>query len=387
VVSLIVTLASPSKRRVGLGTGGVSDTEDVQPANVGPVQLIVLPHTLRMAPIPPPKQLVTLYDPDQFEVFVEEWVPALDKKYTAVERLGGTGDHGIDVAGYLSRDRLEGAWHNYQCKRYSVALTWSTAVQEMRKMFVAAAAGHFTVPTRYVFVAPMISRSLRIQLATPTESRARFLLELGKAKEKFITDLTADEFTAVKDLASATDFSLFECVNLDEVLELHSTTRHWAERFPHAPFNRSVEDLLPPEQHSEMETRYVQHLLDVYRERFPDEIRSLDQVADVPDAHAHLKRQREAFYSAEALRLFARDATKPGYFEKLVEDVYVIVVEVAEQTHVSGWERHGAVTFAAGVVQLTPTILTPFVQPNARKGICHHLANDDRLIWCRKGEE
>jgi hypothetical protein len=367
--------------------GGVSGTEEVQPGSAGPPPLTVLPHTLRMAPMPPPKKIVSSYDPDEFEVFVQEWIPALGRKYTAVEQHGGTGDHGIDVAGYLSRNRLEGEWHNYQCKRYSSALTWSTAVQEMRKMFVAAAAGHFTLPTRYVFVAPYISRSLQRQLAKPTESRAKFLLELDTAKEKFVTDLSSDEFTAVKGLAMATDFSIFECVDIDEMLELHSTTRHWAARFPHAPFDRGPQVLLPPEQHSEMETRYVQHLLDVYCERFPDKIRSLDQVPDVADANEHLKRQRVAFYSAEALRVFARDATTPGYFEKLMEDVYDVVVEVAEQTHSDGWERHAAVMSAAGAVQVTPTILTPFVEPNARKGVCHHLANDDRLIWCRKGEE
>ncbi|MFF7250522.1 ABC-three component system protein [Embleya sp. NPDC008237] len=336
--------------------------------------------------MPSPKQMVPFFDPDTFEEFVKEWVPALETKYVLVERHGGAGDHGIDVAGYLSRQRLEGEWHNYQCKRYAAALAWSTAVTEMRKMFVAAAAGHFTVPKRYVFVAPIISRSLPRQFAKPTECRDKFLREWDTAKEKFVTDLTADGREAVRELAASTDFDIFECVDLDEMLELHSTTVHWADRFPHAPLTRGPEALIPPEEHGEVETRYVRHLLDVYRERFPDAITDLEHVSEVAAADAHLKRQREAFYTAEALRVFARDATTPGYFEKLMEDVYDIVVEVAERTYPDGWERHGAVTAAAGSVQLTPTILTPFVQPNTRKGVCHHLANENRLIWCRKGQ-
>ncbi|MCZ4120242.1 ABC-three component system protein [Streptomyces sp. H39-S7] len=365
----------------------MQDPQETAPAEGDPPPLTVLPHTLRMAPVPSPKQLVPFYDPDEFEVFVKEWVPALDTRYTLVERHGGSGDHGIDVAGYLSAHRLEGQWHNYQCKRYSAALTWSTAAQEMRKMFVAAAAGHFTVPTRYVFVAPKIARSLPRLLAKPTDSKERFLQDLATAKEKVMSDLLPHELAAVKTLAAAADFSMFECVDLDEMLELHSTTAHWAERFPHAQLAHGPQVILPPDEHGENEHRYVQCLLDVYREKFPDQISTLQQVPDVADADEHLKRQREAFYTAEALRLFARDATTPAYFEQVKQDVYDIVVEVAVCAYPNGWERHGAVTTAASAVHLTPTVLTPYVQPKARKGVCHHLANDNRLTWCQKEEQ
>jgi len=69
------------------------------------------------------------------------------------------------------------------------------------------------------------------------------------------------------------------------------------------------------------------------------------------------------------------------------KDVYDIVVEVAARSYPDGWERHGAVMGVAGTVQLTPTVLTPFVETKARKGVCHHLANEDRLTWCREGEK
>ncbi|OKJ70200.1 hypothetical protein AMK31_37100 [Streptomyces sp. TSRI0107] len=374
---------SPGER----GDGGVSDSRNEGPKGAQPPPLTVLPPTLRMAPMPSPKQMVTFYDPDQFEEFVKEWVPALDAKYVLVERHGGSGDHGIDVAGYLSRERLEGPWHNYQCKRYAAAVTWATAAQEMRKMFVAAAAGEFTVPTRYVFVAPIISRSLPRQFAKPIECRAKFLQELATTKDKLVTRLTDDQRSAVRDLAAATDFAMFECVDLDEMLELHKTTPHWADRFPFAPFDQGPMEMVPPPQYSADETRYVERLVDVYRERYPGTIDSLEHVPSVQEADEHLKRQRVAFYAAEALRVFARDATKPAYFERVKQDVYDIVVEVAARSYPDGWERHGAVMEAAGTVQLTPTALVPFVEPKARKGVCHHLANEERLTWCREGEK
>jgi hypothetical protein len=339
-----------------------------------------------MAPVPEPKQLVPLYDPETFEEFVKEWVPSLAKEpeYVLVERLGGSGDHGIDVAGYLSTQRLDGRWHNYQCKRYAKALAWATAAQEMRKMFIAAEAGHFTVPTKYVFVAPAISRVLRAELAKPTDSRKKFLAEFDTTTDALVATLSPSQRARVRALAARTSFAMFECVDLDRMLAQHRTTPHWAQRFPHAPLLQGPREMLPPDEHLEDERRYLQHLLDVYREKFPGQISELAHVAAVSEADGHLKRHRVAFFAAESLKRFARDATGPEYFEKVMRDVYDIVVEVAECRHPDGWTRLANVVTAAGAVQLTPTILTPYVQPAARKGVCHHLANQDRLTWCRK---
>ncbi|WP_395294670.1 ABC-three component system protein [Kitasatospora hibisci] len=341
-----------------------------------------------MAQVPEPKKLVPLYDPDEFEEFVKEWVPALEKEpgYVAVERLGGSGDHGIDVAGYLSTQRLEGEWHNYQCKRYAKSLTWATVAHEMRKMFISAAQGHFTVPTRYVFVAPAISRTLRTELAKPTDSREKFLAEFDTTTDAIVTILSVELRAEVRALAAATCFSMFECIDLDKMLAQHRTTPHWAQRFPYAPLPQGPEKMLPPEEHHDDERRYLQRLLEVYQEKFPDLITELKHVADVEEADGHLKRHRVAFYAAESLRVFARDSAGPDYFDKVMKDVYDIVVEVAECPAPDGWTRLAKVVAAAGSVQLTPTILTPYVEPDTRKGVCHHLANQDRLTWCRKGD-
>ncbi|MFM9458154.1 hypothetical protein [Streptomyces europaeiscabiei] len=38
--------------------------------------------------MPSPEKIVFTYDLDEFEKFVEEWVPALDSLYVKVERQG-----------------------------------------------------------------------------------------------------------------------------------------------------------------------------------------------------------------------------------------------------------------------------------------------------------
>ena len=335
--------------------------------------------------MPTPKKIVFTYDPDEFEEFVKEWVPALEPQYVRVERHGGSGDHGIDVAGYLTPRGLEGGWHNYQCKHYGNALAWATAAAEMRKMFAGVVLGHFTLPERYVFVAPIIGPRLVRRLAKPTEARQEFLNDLAATTDKIITLLTSEQRQEVRDLAEQSDFSMFETIDMDKMLEQHRTTPHWVARFPQMPPPRPA-NLAPPVHHTPDEARYIQQLLEVYRERWGEDADTLERVAGHAEASINLSRQREAFFAAESLRLFARDATPAGHFEAVLQDVYDIVVEVADGTYDFGWQRLRDVLAAAGQVQLTETILSSYVRPADRKGVCHQLANDDRLIWCRKGD-
>ncbi|WP_435239166.1 ABC-three component system protein [Streptomyces sp. YPW6] len=334
--------------------------------------------------MPSPKKLVFGYDPDEFEEFVKEWVPALNPLYVRVERHGGSGDHGIDVAGYRTPQGLEGPWDNYQCKRYKSALGWSTASAEMRKMFAGVVLGHFIRPTQYVFVAPVIARTLRQALAKPSQARATFLQDLAGTTDEVITRLTAEERRRVAELAGQTDFSMFVPVDMDLMLAQHKTTPAWATRFVDELRERPA-ILQPPDQPDPGEARYVQELVKVYAERWKEAADTLERIAQHPKAGDHMRRQREAFYSAESLRRFARDAYPDGHFNAVLDDVHTIAVEVSDKRHELGWDRLQAVLEAAGTIGLTETVLSQYVRPLDRKGVCHHLANDGRLTWCEEG--
>ena len=83
----------------------------------------------------------------------------------------------------------------------------------------------------------------------------------------------------------------------------------------------------------------------------------------------HFHRQREAFYHAESLRVFARDTVPPGTFESLQEDIYDGVVDTHDASHPDGY------------LQITANALISCTKPKDRDGICHQLANEDRLRW------
>ena len=97
-----------------------ADWTDIPAAKSSPVTAATVIH----GPLIPPQQQLLLYSPDQWEGFVQEWAHyCLKKQYRQVQRFTGSGDRGIDVAGFADDQRLLGAWDNYQCKHYDHALT------------------------------------------------------------------------------------------------------------------------------------------------------------------------------------------------------------------------------------------------------------------------
>jgi hypothetical protein len=95
----------------------------------------------------------------------------------------------------------------------------------------------------------------------------------------------------------------------------------------------------------------------------------------------HFRRQREAFYHAENLRVFSRDSVPPGTFEALQQNIYDGVIDVHDADHADGFERVRKVTETARQLQLTANALISCANPADRAGICHQLANEDRLTW------
>ncbi len=70
-----------------------------------------------------------------------------------------------------------------------------------------------------------------------------------------------------------------------------------------------------------------------------------------------------------------------GTFESLQKNVYDGVVNVTWRDFATGFDRLNAVQDAARDMQLGTNVLVHVVEAIDRMGICHQLANDDRLTW------
>jgi hypothetical protein len=337
------------------------------------------------APVPTPRQYLHFYSANEWEEFTVEWVRALKHPYVLVTPLGGAGDRGADVAACLSRQGTNGEWHCYQCKHYEEPLRPSDAWTEIVKIFAAKVEGFYNLPTRYIFVAPKISPYLTRYLANPKQLKAEFIKAWEKEDTKLGIGLDPEIRVAVDTLTRDTDFSMFEAPNFEWIIELHSTTSNHARRFMTTLKPRPAV-MQPPSDEGARETLYVHKLLDAYNEKHGIGVRSLQEARDHPKIKGNLARQREAFYSAESLRVFARDSVPEGTYGAIESDLYHAVVDIEERDYENGYDRLEAVLIAAAnFAPNAANILAPIVTVPDRKGMCHQLANDDRLTWC-KGE-
>jgi hypothetical protein len=328
-----------------------------------------------------PRQQIHFYSPDEWEEFVLEYTTGLNEKYFQILRIGGSNDRGADVAAFLTSDGFEGDWDCLQCKHYEDALMPSDAFPEMLKLIRAVIEGHYSMPRRYLFMAPRgCGPTLKRLLNSPATLKTRFL-EKFQGEKPLGAGLDPSLVAKILAEAEQLDFATFKSVEMHEILDVHRATAYHADRFS-APLPPRPTFMGAPEAFTEEETRYIEQLLAVYRERFGIVINTPSDTAAEPKISKHFGRQREAFYSAEALRVFARDSVLPGTFENLQDEVFEAVVETHHRDFNDGMERLTSVLEKAASVPITENRLIAVSGSRDKRGICHQLANADRLTWC-----
>jgi len=290
---------------------------------------------------------------------------------------------GIDVAGFQDDQRLKGVWDNYQCKHYDHALAPGELWAEFGKIVWYSFVGEYSAPRRYYFVAPWgAGTKLSRLLGNATKLREELIANWDKNVRTSITstqDVPLDP--ALRAYVSSFDFSIFEAKTALQLVDDHRSTPVHAARFGGGLPVRPVAGI-PPALVAPAESRYVTQLLGAYSEHTG---------TPVPDPSAvpsgklkdHFHRQREAFYHAESLRVFARDSVPTGTFEALQQDIFDGVVDTHDATHADGYMKVCSVTRAAREMQITANALISCTKPKDRDGICHQLVNEDRLHWTR----
>jgi hypothetical protein len=333
----------------------------------------------------PPAQRIYFYSPNEWEVFIAEWATGVAVSYQQIKQLGGSGDRGVDVAAFKTDRGLEDAWDCFQAKHYEGSLTLSDAFPEMLKIFNGVVDAFYRLPDRYVFVAPRgCGPTLNRLLSKPTELKKRFLelLDAGGAATRLYSE---QALQSIRELAEASDFSLFQSLELNDMLDAHRRTPYFADRFATSLPTRPPVGQTPKAPAPD-EATYVRKLVNVYKEQDPISVSNADSVVAHAKYGRHLQRQREAFYSAEALRLYARDSVPDGTFESLQDDVFTGVVDTAESDHASGLDRLRAVLTQSSQLDLGAHALIAVSKFEDRQGVCHQLANADKLTWVATNE-
>lgn len=327
----------------------------------------------------PPIDRLKLYNCNEWEQFITEWVNSLDKQYIRVESLGGAGDMGRDVVAYIN----DNEWDNYQCKHYNHPLHPSDIWIELGKLIYYTYTGDFSCPRKYYFIAPQgAGTKLSNLLKKPESIKSELIKNWENYCKSNITkkhDVPLDE--ALLTHLHSIDFSIFDYTPPLIIIDQHATTRYHIARFggglpPRPPISN------PPESPSACEIPYVRKLMDAYED---NKSCTICTVGDIPDDNLreHYRDSRIEFYSAESLKNFSRDSLPEGEYEKLQEEVYDGIRDDLRDDHKDGYRRVLAVVKTARSLQISHPLI-PSVHVKDRGGICHQLANEkDEVKWIR----
>lgn len=350
-----------------------------------PAALGVTAALVTQGPVIPPQCQLLLYSADQWEGFVQEWAHyCLKKQYVKVQRFSGSGDMGVDVAGFADAKLLMGVWDNYQCKHYDHALMPSDVWAELGKIIWYSYSGEYHPPRRHYFVAPRgAGTSLSALLSNAPKLRAELIAQWDKkVKGAIKKDHLILLEGQLREYLDAFDFSIFDAKTSLQLIEDHRFSPVHAARFGGGLPQRPV-PVAPPLSMAPFESKYVKELLGAYAEHLKTPVVELAGLSS-QKLKDHFRRQREAFYQAESLRVFARDTVPEGTFESLQDDIFDGVVDAHEADHPDGYAKVCAVTKAARELQITSNALITCAKPKDRDGICHQLVNEDRLKWTQK---
>lgn len=330
----------------------------------------------------PPQQQILLYSSGEWEAFIEEWVHYQKTKYDKVVRFAGANDMGVDVAAFVDDKGLQGVWDNYQCKHYKEPLTPKTGITETGKIIWHVYMEHITCPRKYYFLAPKdCGMALKKQLLNKQDLKDKLLEKWDDWCSKSITSKETISLKGeLEGFVNTFDFGIFTFKTALEAIDEHRHTPYYAGRFggglpdrPGAP--------KPPKKPDFSESRYIQQLFEAYGDHKNENVNEVEKLKLWPKLEEHYHRQREFFYHAESLRNFARDTVPPGTYEELKDEVHAGVADLESSSYSDALERLNTVTQAAAQLPLSANGLITVVKIQDKRGICHQLANEDRLHW------
>lgn len=343
---------------------------------------VVTAHQVFNGPPISPIARVRLYSPEEWEAFTNEWAHYFFAGKTVV-RFTGAGDKGIDIAVFDPGRNFAGVWDGYQCKQYDNPLRPSDIYVELAKVLWFSFSGDYSAPRSHTFVASRgIGTKLNNLLMNPHKLKQELIANWVKHCRTEITSTQEIPLEgAFLTYVNTFDFTIFKGKQPLALIDEHRAspmhTARFGGGFPARPLASC-----PPTTISAHETKYVEQLYLAYGDHLKKSVASTADLGK-PALREHFSRQREAFYQAEALRVFVRDKVEPGTFERLQDEIYAGVIDTNDGDYPDGYKRIVAVAKAAQEMSITANPIAPIAQTQDRHGICHQLANDEKLKWTR----
>lgn len=320
--------------------------------------------------------------PSDLEEFIDAWLAQRYKSYHSHELWRGTGDMGRDVTGYVTDQRMEGPWDNYQCKQLTSRLSESAAFIELGKIFKHSADGSFSLPRAYTYVAPHgVVRNVQHLVAHPEQFRQAFLdrwdtVIAGKLVENQVIKLS----TEIEAKIRAFDFTKVDWLDANRLVNDPACKAALVEWFGADPgsWARGV----VPDAIQASESAYIGQLLNVYTEKGPENYPDAATALACPDFGQHLRAQRTRFFDSIEFDRYYRDSTPSELLKNFKDEIYHGVLDVHADSHPDNFTRLNQVMKQAAVLQPSG-VLGKHAGPQVKQGTCHQFANEERMPWDR----
>lgn len=145
-----------------------------------------------------------------------------------------------------------------------------------------------------------------------------------------------------------------------------------------------------PEEATDDEQMYISELYRAYGDAECIDAFSADDLASYPEYEEDLDDRRIDFYAAETIRRGVMELGSgglSGQFDVLKSETYDGVKDTARRKHENGYECMLSVMEQAVNAPVTNYLLSEspyWISARIKKGVCHHLVNDKKLIWVRR---
>lgn len=328
------------------------------------------------------------FSAEEFERFTLEWATDYLAKQThvfEVQSRGGAGDKGRDVVVWLdSVATAPRRWQLFQCKHYDTKLGLSKAGIEIAKVLHYTHAGDYTVPESYFFVTHKgLTSPFQDLLDNPSGLKAEILLTWDNYANSITSKQTIGLSDELRKHIEDFDFSIFRAKQPHDLLAEHAQTKFHLTVFG-APLVNRLPPPSPPSTVAANEARYIEQL---YRVISADMGIAVGHAVDFQHSPYHARmfaRSRLTFYSAEGLKELARDQmADQQFFDSLLDEFCDGLFYLYTEPKGTPLERLKGTVQAAQSLQLGSHPLQPHVNGKDREGMCHQMANEDRLNWCK----
>ena len=282
-------------------------------------------------PLNETRQLFALND-DDLEELIKKWIARLieeGSEYVGFDRPTASADQGRDAVGFLTDQRYDADWDNYQCKHLKRPLGMTAFLVELGKIFYYASEGHSVLPRRYVFVAPKSAVGPVLKMIDRPSTIGPALIEGWD--EHCATGITSAKALLTPEIRAAIGDYPFQNVMLWKSTDIVEQPQMRGLMVEHldidpgsAPLMRD-EDV--PAAPGEDEAGYIAQLANVYGEHRGRPFADHDAIAADPDYAPKITRARRQFLERKAFRLHFRDNLANTLLDSVDRDVLDGVID------------------------------------------------------------